>query len=572
MSGFVAILFGILFWVSQEDVSDKTFLEIDFSNGLVEYVPDDPGSRMMLAKRPQVIDVVEALQNASDDDRISGIVARLSHMRMGMACIQEVRNAVLAFRKSGKPAIAYADTFGEFSPGTGSYYLATAFEKIYLQPSGDICLTGLLLETQFLKGTFEKLGVVPRIDRRHEYKNAVNTFTEETYTEPHKEALTRITDSIFGQIVKGIAQARDISEENVRGLVDHGLFLGQEAVNAKLVDGLAYRDAVYEEIKSAVGDQVKFLSLWDYLEEAGRFYADGETLALIYGVGGIQRGRSQYNPLFGDAAMGSGTLTKAFRSAIADEDVKAILFRVNSPGGSYVASDSIWRETVRAKAAGKPVIVSMGNVAGSGGYFVSMAADKIIAQPGTITGSIGVFAGKMLTSGFWEKMGISWDEVHAGSNATIWTGIRDYTPEQWSRLQDTLDRIYADFTTKAAKGREMPLEKVMNAARGRVWTGEDAKSLGLIDELGGFPEAIALAKAAAGIPEDRKVSLKLFPEKKPLIEVLLEKGEMSEEANISFAAMAQTLETIRPLLRSLRQAGLLGDAGLLSMQNPWVHH
>ena len=562
---FMGMATGIFFWISKEDVSDKTFLELNFDKELVEYVGDDP-TALMMGKTPQVLDVVEALQIASDDERVLGIIARVSRANMGFARVQEVRDAVLAFRKKGKTAIAYADTFGEFGPGNRAYYLATAFEKIFLQPSGDIGLTGLIWETQFLKGTLKKIGVVPRMDQRHEYKNAMNIFTEEKYTEPHKEAVSKVMMSVFGQIVREIAEVRKLSEEDVLSITDHGLFLGQEAVNAKLVDELAYRDKVYGDIEEKVGD-VTFLPLLNYLEKAGRLYTEGETIALIYGVGGIARGKSRHNHLSGDEVMGSETITRAFRSAIKDDEVRAILFRVSSPGGSYVASDSIWRETVRAKASGKPVIVSMGDVAGSGGYFVAMAADKIVAQPGTITGSIGVLAGKMLTPGLWEKLGISWDEVHTSQNATLWSGIHDYTPVQWNLFQGALDRIYGDFTGKVEQGRGLSGEKVAEIAKGRIWTGEDAKELGLVDELGGFPLAIRLAKKAAGIPENEAVRLKIFPKRKNWMEMLMKEGAVSSEEKTSAMAMAQALQEIQPLIRSLRQTGLLHPSGVLSMPN-----
>lgn len=562
---FMGMATGIFFWISKEDVSDKTFLELNFDKELVEYVGDDP-TALMMGKTPQVLDVVEALQIASDDERVLGIIARVSRANMGFARVQEVRDAVLAFRKKGKTAIAYADTFGEFGPGNRAYYLATAFEKIFLQPSGDIGLTGLIWETQFLKGTLKKIGVVPRMDQRHEYKNAMNIFTEEKYTEPHKEAVSKVMMSVFGQIVREIAEVRKLSEEDVLSITDHGLFLGQEAVNAKLVDELAYRDKVYGDIEKKVGD-VTFLPLLNYFEKAGRLYTEGETIALIYGVGGIARGKSRHNHLSGDEVMGSETITRAFRSAIKDDEVRAILFRVSSPGGSYVASDSIWRETVRAKSSGKPVIVSMGDVAGSGGYFVAMAADKIVAQPGTITGSIGVLAGKMLTPGLWEKLGISWDEVHTSQNATLWSGIHDYTPVQWNLFQGALDRIYGDFTGKVEQGRGLSGEKVAEIAKGRIWTGEDAKELGLVDELGGFPLAIRLAKKAAGIPENEAVRLKIFPKRKNWMEMLMKEGAVSSEEKTSAMAMAQALQEIQPLIRSLRQTGLLHPSGVLSMPN-----
>jgi len=289
------------------------------------------------------------------------------------------------------------------------------------------------------------------------------------------------------------------------------------------VDGLAYRAEVHDTLKQQAGTGAEFLSWEAYLDRAGRPHQSGKTIALIYGVGGVRRGKSGFDPLFAEPAMGSDTVTAAFRAAIEDRDVKAILFRIDSPGGSYVASDTIWRETVRARKAGKPVIASMGDVAGSGGYFVAMAADRIVAQPGTITGSIGVLGGKMYTAGLWEKLGISWDEAHVGRNARMWSGAWDYSPEEWARGEAMLDRIYTDFTSKVAEGRRLPKEQVLKIARGRIWTGEDARTLGLVDELGGFPLALRLAKKAAKIPEAEEVNLRVYPEKRGTLELLIDR-------------------------------------------------
>jgi protease IV len=247
----------------------------------------------------------------------------------------------------------------------------------------------------------------------------------------------------------------------------------------------------------------------------------------------------------------------AIRAAAADKDVKAILFRVDSPGGSYVASDTIWREVVQARKAGKPVIVSMGDLAGSGGYFVAMAADKIVAQPGTITASIGVLGGKMLTSGLWDKLGLSWDEVHQGSNATMFTGTHDYTPAEWARFQAWLDRVYVDFTGKVADGRKLPKEKVLAIAKGRIWSGQDAKNLGLIDELGGYDTALKLAKKAAGIPEADDVKIVVYPKPKTLLQSLIQRqGPDNSDKEAVTQALARILQDVQPVARELNAAGI----------------
>jgi protease-4 len=556
---------GAWYWKDKASVPERLVLEVDFERGVVENVPDEPVGRYLLKRFLVLRDVTEALNRAAEDRRVVGLVARVGAPGMGMAQIQEIRDAVAAFRGKGKPAIAYAETLGEFAPGNGAYYLATAFDRIYLQPSGSVGLTGLISNTSFLRGTLDKLGILPRLARRKEYKTLVNRLTEKKYTEPHREANRSILASLFGQILEGISGARTLPVEEVRSLADRGPFPGKEAVEAKLVDGLAYRDEVYEKVRQTAGEDARFLDLDDYSRRVGSPPGNGETIALIYGVGGIRRGKSRYDPASGRFFLGPDTVSDAFRAAVEDKEVRAILFRVDSPGGSHVASDTIWREVVRAREAGKPVIVSMGNVAGSGGYYISMAADRIVAQPGTLTGSIGVFAGKMVTTSFWEKVGVSWDEVHTGENADMWIWTRDYSERQWERVQGVLDRIYGEFTEKAATGRRMPKEKVLEVAKGRVWTGEDAKALGLVDELGGFPAALRLAREAAGIPPETGVRVKVFPERRPRWRTLLEdlldprRGGASE-------SLVRLLETVQPVVRIAEDMGIGPPPGGLTME------
>lgn len=556
---------GAWYWKDKASVPERLVLEVDFERGVVENVPDEPVGRYLLKRFLVLRDVTEALNRAAEDRRVVGLVARVGASGMGMAQIQEIRDAVAAFRGKGKPAIAYAETLGEFAPGNGAYYLATAFDRIYLQPSGSVGLTGLISNTSFLRGTLDKLGILPRLARRKEYKTLVNRLTEKKYTEPHREANRSILASLFGQILEGISGARTLPVEEVRSLADRGPFPGKEAVEAKLVDGLAYRDEVYEKVRQTAGEDARFLDLDDYSRRVGSSPGNGETIALIYGVGGIRRGKSRYDPASGRFFLGPDTVGDAFRSAVEDKEVRAILFRVDSPGGSHVASDTIWREVVRAREAGKPVIVSMGNVAGSGGYYISMAADRIVAQPGTLTGSIGVFAGKMVTTSFWEKVGVSWDEVHTGENADMWIWTRDYNERQWERVQGVLDRIYGEFTEKAATGRRMPKEKVLEVAKGRVWTGEDAKALGLVDELGGFPAALRLAREAAGIPPETGVRVKVFPERRPRWRTLLEdlldprRGGASE-------SLVRLLETVQPVVQIAEDMGIGPPPGGLTME------
>jgi protease-4 len=538
-------------------VPSKTVLEADFEQEMIEDAPDTPAANLMLADRTRVRDVIDALDRGAKDDRVVGLVARIGAASIPLAQVQEIREAVQRFRARKKFAVAYAETFGEFGPGNGAYYLATAFDQIYLQPSGDVGLTGILMESPFVKGTIDKLGMKFHGDHRYEYKNALNFFTETKYTPPHREAMEKVMNSWFGQMKAGICEARHLSPEQFQALIDAGPYLGKEALDAKLVDGLGYRDDVYDQVKKKAGDGAELLYLSKYLERAGRPHDKGKTVALIYGVGGVTRGKSNYSPVNDSLTMGSDTVAAAFRAAAADKDVKAILFRVDSPGGSYVASDTIWREVVRARKAGKPVVVSMGYLAGSGGYFVAMAADKIVAQPATITASIGVLGGKFLTTGLWNKIGLTWDEVHAGANATMFTGTHDYTPAEWKRFQDWLDRVYVDFTGKVAEGRKLPKDRVLEIAKGRIWSGEDAKALGLVDELGGFETALQLAKQEAKIPESDDVKLVVFPHRKTTLESLLQReGPDNSEKEAASDASVQLLRVIQPIMRRLDAAGL----------------
>jgi protease IV len=461
ISFFLLILFIIInvaIFFKKPRVPENTVLELNLDEEIIEYRPDETLARAFLGEGPRLLTLLGAIEKAGDDERVSMLVAKVDNRGLGLARIQELREAIKAFREKGKKAVAYTDTLGEFGQGNGAYYLASAFDEIYIQPSGNIGLTGLIAETPFIKGALDMIGVTPRVDSRHEYKNAMNMFTEEHYTKPHKEALKALLDSWFHKMVKDIAFDRKLTEDQVRDLFDHGLFSSQEAMKAGLVDGIHYADEVLSLVQKEAGSSAQRLEWYEYIKRAGIPHEKGKTIALIYGVGGVQRGKSGFSPMSG-RTMGADTISKAIRQAVDDAKVSAIIFRIDSPGGSYVASDTIWRETVRAREKGIPVIASMGNIAGSGGYFVAMAADKIVAQPGTITGSIGVFAGKMLTNELWEKLGVSWDEVYTSKNATFWTGTRDYTPEQWALFQHFLDQIYEDFISKVAEGRNLSKEK-----------------------------------------------------------------------------------------------------------------
>jgi protease-4 len=480
-------------------------LELDLSDGLTETRPSDPVSAVMARHRLVLADVLDGLRRASRDSRVRALVVKVGGRPIGLGIVQELRQAVREFAEAGKVTVAWAESFGEFSAANVAYYLATAFDTICLQPSGDLGLTGIAVERIFLRGALDKLGADFQVGKRHEYKSAAEQLTEHGFSAPAREETERMTASVTEQLASAIAERRGLNPGQVGELIDRGPFLASQALDAGLVDTLGYRDEVYTSVRQQAGEGATLLYLTRYqrsralAERARKLPVSREAgLALIYATGPIRRGRSGRGPLSG-GAMGSDTISAALRTATADDQARAIVLRVNSPGGSYVASDTIWREVVRARAGGKPVVVSMGDVAASGGYFISMAADLIIAQPGTITGSIGVIFGKPVLGEALGRVGVSSDLISHGTHAAMFSQQRPFNPEEWELVNGWLDHIYTDFTSKVADGRQLTPERVHELARGRVWTGADALASGLVDELGGLDRAAAAARRRAGL-------------------------------------------------------------------------
>ncbi len=492
-------------------------LELDLTDGVLETPPGDVLSAALSQRRPRLQHVVDALHHATRDPHVRALVVKVGGRRLSFTQAQEVSTAISAFRQAGKITAAWAETIGDFGLGGNvPYLLAVGCERIYLQPSGDVSITGIGIENSFVRDALGKLDVVPQLGQRHEYKSAANTFLEREYTEAHREMSERIVASLSEQLVEAVAAGRQLSPDEVRALMDRAPLLASEALDAGLVDQLAYRDEVYADVRGRVGEHSRLEYLTHYhrglAPNAVRRYVARrrrDDVALVYGVGLIRAGRGTHHP-FG-AAMGSDTVGAAFRSAIRDDRVKAIVFRVDSPGGSYVASDAIWRHVVLARRHGKPVVVSMGRVAASGGYFVAVPADAIVAQAGTLTGSIGVVGGKMVTTGLKVRLGVTHDAASEGSHALMSSSNRGYTDSEWARVHSMLDAIYADFVGKVADGRGLDRRAVDALARGRVWTGADAHERGLVDELGGLDRALELATGLAHLPADTAATPRIFP-------------------------------------------------------------
>jgi protease-4 len=549
-------------------------LELDLTDGIAEGPVADPVSAFMSRRKLRLSDVLEGLRRAGRDDRVRALVVKVGGSRIGLARVQDIREAVGAFRETGKLTVAWSESFGEFTGGNVPYYLATAFDRIYLQPSGTLGLTGVSVEQIFLHDALAKLGVGFQTGKRHEYKSAADNLTERGFTGPAREAAERLAASIAEQITSAIAERRGKTAEQARALLDRGPFLAGDALAEGLVDALGYRDEVYAEVRKEAGADA-------ILQYVGR-YQRAHTLtqrarklpnprerfvAVIHASGPIRQGRSGRSPLGGNS-IGSDTVAAALRSATTDDRVRAVLLRVNSPGGSAVASDTIWREVVRTRAAGKPVVVSMGDVAASGGYYIAMAADVIVAQPGTLTGSIGVILGKPVLEEAFERAGITTDSVSVGRGANMFTPAHSFSEDDWQRINAWLDAIYRDFTEKVASGRRMTAEQVDEIARGRVWTGADAARNGLVDELGGMEAAVEIARRRAGLPAD--TPLRTYPRVTPLDQV---RPPASSESRPAAAAGLDLggFSGWGPAWRFAARAGL-SPHGPLTLPGRWIIH
>jgi protease-4 len=530
-----------------EPLPENIVLDLNLDQALEEHGTDRGLPDALFSRGDSLRDVVDALDRGRMDPRVKGVVARFGGDRVGTGKSQELRAAIQRFRASGRFAFAFAESFGELGPGDRSYYISSTFDRIWLQPVGLVGLTGLGASVPFARGALDELGVEPALRHREEYKSFMNTFTEHGFTEPHREMMEALVGDLQEQLISGISEGRGIEPAALRQLIDRGPFLDREAIDAKLIDQLGYFDEVVQTAKDRGGAGTELLETHDYLDAAGRPHRSGPTIAMIYGTGTIQRGSNGVDPLMGGTSMGSDDVADAFRDASEDPDVRAILFRIDSGGGSAVASESIRRALVKAKLAGKPVIVSMGETAASGGYWIAMNADKIIAQPGTLTGSVGVVAGKMVTSGLWNRFGIEWGQISRGQNATMWSALTPYSETESKRLDTILDDIYGAFVRNIAEARKLPASSVRDIAKGRVWTGSQAKALGLVDELGDMETALGFAREAAGLSRDAEVTLEPFPKPEPPWAQALNLITGRSEAR----TLGAVLTEIRPVLREL---------------------
>ncbi|CAN3127378.1 signal peptide peptidase SppA [Mycobacterium sp. smrl_JER01] len=500
-------------------------LELDLQSAPPESAGFDPLALINGAGRPLLLrETVAALHRAAEDPRVAGLIARVQIDAVPPGPVQELREAIVAFTAK-KPSLAWAETY----PGTLSYYLASAFGEVWMQPSGTVGLVGFATSALFLRDALDKLGVEAQFVARGEYKSAANLFTQDRYTDAHREADSALVNGLREQVWEAVATSRDVDRAGLDALADRAPLLRDDAVTAGLVDRIGFRDEAYARIAELSGAEGVSPETGDADSEDAppRLYLARYARAKKPAVPGLKsrpkvavvtvagpivsgRGGRQMSPM-GSSSSGGDTIAAALREAAVDDDVAAIVLRVDSPGGSVTGSETIWREVVRTRERGKPVVASMGAVAASGGYYVSMAADTIVANAGTITGSIGVVTGKFVARELKDRLGVGSDTVRTNANADAWSVNAPFTDEQHAHVEAEADLFYTDFVERVAAGRRLSVDAVEQVARGRVWTGADALARGLVDELGGLRTAIRRAKALAGVDEDTKVDVAYLP-------------------------------------------------------------
>src|SRR5574338_351683 len=545
----LVVILGIaLLWAAirggEPSIRDNSVLTLRVSGALPDYTPDDPFKKFFGGPDQSLTGLVMQFKKAKVDKRIKAILLDVNMSGVGWGKAEELRDAITDFRSSGKPVYAFVE-FGL----NKEYYIATACDKIIVPPPGELFINGLAADVMFFRGSLDKLGIYPDIYQIGKYKSAGDMFTQKQMTDAHREYINSLLDDLYNRYVNTIAQARHKTPEEVRALIDNAPYSAAKAKEAGLVDDVLYKDDVEKQFKKLLGyketDQLNAVRGVDYRDVAPESLGlnKGEKIAVIYATGDIGSSSSENSPS-GDQSIGSDTVAKALNDAAADKSLKAIVLRVDSPGGSGLASDIIWH-AVEAANQKKPVVVSMSDVAASGGYYISASAAKIIAQPSTITGSIGVVAGKPVMRGFYDWLGISNEYVLRGKNAGMFRETEKFSDDERAKFVDWINTTYyQDFVPKVAKGRNKDAQYIDSVGQGRVWTGAQAKDRGLVDDFGGLDKAIEVAKQLAKIPADKGVERVILPYPTTFLQQLLSgSGENSntqiEQQRAVYAALPE---------------------------------
>ena len=535
-------------------VANNSVLILSISGELPDYVAEEPLAKAFGISQPQSFtSLLTQIRKAKVDPRIGAVMLEINFPGIGWGKADELRDAIKDLRSSGKPVYAYMEI-----GMNKEYYIATAADKIFLPPSGDIYINGLAAEAMFYKGSLDKLGVeVDAIQIGPKYKSAPDQYTKTAMGDGQREVINSLLDEFFGRFTNAIAESRKKSVEDVKALIDNAPYNAKKAKELGLIDDAFYREQVDSELKAKLGykesDTLRTIRGGAYREIPSDTLGlnNGERVAVIYASGAITSGRSSSGPLNGES-VGSDTVVAAVNDAANDKTVKAIVLRVDSGGGSALASDVMWYALENAKAK-KPVVVSMGDVAASGGYYIACNANKIVAEPATITGSIGIFVFKPNIKGFYDWIGVSNEYTMRGKNAGIFRATEKWTPEERAKMESQISSVYYDsFIPKVAAGRKKTAEEANTLGQGRVWTGTQAKANGLIDEFGGLEKAISIAKELANLPADKDVRRVVFPAPRPFFETLFN-DETSSEAKAQEAVIRSLPSDIR---RSFRYMAL----------------
>src|ERR1700730_9674423 len=536
--GLLILAMAVVLWAAGKPVrlTRNAVLVIDAEGAIEEQrAPSFLGALTEIGK-PVLHDYLDAIDSARTDSRVTGIVVRIAPLETGWGKLEEIRTHLISFQSSGKPSICY---LGDDGIGNPEYYLASACKEIWLVPSAPVSIRGMIAEALFYRGTLDKLKIVPQFYHIAEYKTAFNMFTEKKFTPAHREEIESVLRSIYNQYVREAAQARHMAPAQFEALVNRGPLMTSEAVQDKIVDRLGYWDQVQDYFKSR-------WSGWNpiSLNRYRGFLKDGEgqEIAVVHATGLIVSGESQNGP-GGGFIMGGDSVASDIRNARKDSRIRAIVLRVDSGGGSVVGSEVIRREVELAQGT-KPVVVSMSDVAASGGYWIAAPASKIIADRNTITGSIGVLTGKLNLSGLYHLLGVSTDYVATSDNATLFSDQQNFTPAQEAYIQKSLDNTYAEFKKGVAQGRHMSVEAVDRIAKGREWTGAQGKDLGLVDELGGYDRAIEVAKQLAHIPANESVHIVRFPQERSLFQQLFEREKQMMKESESMELVLRRLVSV----------------------------
>ena len=529
----VAVVIFIVIASQPARVASNSVLVLDVSGEINEQRAMDIFSALGGEFIPVQHDFVDALDTAKSDPHIDALVVKIGPLATGWGKLEEIRSHILSFRTSGKPSICY---LGGDGIGNPEYYVASACDKIWLVPTAPVWIHGMMAEALFLRGTLDKLKIYPDYYHIAEYKTASNQLTEKKFTPAHREEVDSLLHGIYNQYLDDVSKARSMDRAAFEKLVEQGPLSADDALNGKLVDRLAYWDQVQDFVREKTKD-------WNPVKLGryrGQIKNDGGTkIAVVHATGLIVSGQSGNAP-GGGFIMGSDSVAADLRKAREDSSIKAIVLRVDSGGGSAVASEVIRREVVLAKGV-KPVVVSMSDVAASGGYWIAMSANKIVADPNTITASIGVLGGKLNISGLYSMLGLSTDSVATSENASIFSAQQNFTPAQQKLIQKSLLDVYTNFTKGVAEGRHMTVEAVDKIGKGRVWTGAQGKELGLVDELGDLDRAVEVAKQLAGVPAERRVRIVRFPEEKTFLQMWLERQKEDSAQLSSIQAAVERL-------------------------------